>query len=114
VGYFWVLYLGFNWATYVYSLVYLEALDAFFYIYITYQKNLLFVDCFGLLDENKRSRSNIRESERHEREKYNFLKKKKGYHVIREGFSRKPYLAALVLKFLHIICSGGARDLILG
>jgi hypothetical protein len=25
----WVLYLGFNWATYVYSLVYLEALGAF-------------------------------------------------------------------------------------
>jgi hypothetical protein len=34
VGYSWVLYLGFNWATYVYSLVYLEAHDAFFYIYI--------------------------------------------------------------------------------
>jgi uncharacterized membrane-anchored protein YitT (DUF2179 family) len=34
----WVLYLGFNWATYVYSLVYLEALGAFFDIYITYQK----------------------------------------------------------------------------
>jgi hypothetical protein len=29
----WVLYLGFNWATYVYSLVYLEALGAFFLIY---------------------------------------------------------------------------------
>jgi hypothetical protein len=39
VGYFWVLYLGINWATYVYSLVYLEALGAFFDIYITYQKN---------------------------------------------------------------------------
>jgi hypothetical protein len=34
----WALYLGFNWATYVYSLVYLEALGAFFDIYITYQK----------------------------------------------------------------------------
>jgi hypothetical protein len=34
VGYSWVLYLGFNWATYVYSLVYLEA-HALFLIYIT-------------------------------------------------------------------------------
>jgi hypothetical protein len=30
VGSSWVLYLGFNWATYVYPLVYLEALGAFF------------------------------------------------------------------------------------
>jgi hypothetical protein len=42
VGYSWVLYLGFNWATYVYSLVYLEAHGAFFDIYyITYQKKLI-------------------------------------------------------------------------
>jgi hypothetical protein len=38
VGSPWVLYLGFNWATYVYSLVYLEAFGAFFHIYITYHK----------------------------------------------------------------------------
>jgi hypothetical protein len=39
VGSSWVLYLGFNWATYVYPLVYLEAHDVFFYIYnVTYQK----------------------------------------------------------------------------
>jgi hypothetical protein len=37
----WVLYLGFNWATYVYSLVYLEASATFFDIYITYQKKKL-------------------------------------------------------------------------
>jgi hypothetical protein len=37
-GVFLGLYLGFNWATYVYSLVYLEALGAFFDIYIAYQK----------------------------------------------------------------------------
>jgi hypothetical protein len=39
IGYSGVLYLGFIWATYVYSLVYLEAHGAFFDIYyITYQK----------------------------------------------------------------------------
>jgi hypothetical protein len=35
VGSSWVLYLGFNLATYVYSLVYLEARSTFFLIYIT-------------------------------------------------------------------------------
>jgi hypothetical protein len=57
VGSPWVLYLGFNWATYVYSLVYLEAFGAFFDIYITYHKkkkkkvmnSLIFVGFFLLI-----------------------------------------------------------------
>jgi hypothetical protein len=56
--------------------------------------NLLFVDCFGLLDENKRSKSNIGESgiqvrDMRERNRI-FLKKKRVATSFGKGFQEKP------------------------
>jgi hypothetical protein len=56
--------------------------------------NLLFVDCFGPLDENKRSRSNIGESviqvrDMRERNRI-FLKKKRVATSFGKGFWEKP------------------------
>ena len=69
----------------------------FYYFYFDFLKNinnnLLFVDCFRLLDKNKRSRSNIEKSGRQVRdmgERNRIFKDKKRCHVIQEGFSGKP------------------------